>query len=148
MRWLSLTGGMFLVGVAFFAATRVADTREGLVYEVITLLAALVGVGLILYGLLARASRLRTATRPQTAARKAQAPRVHSANELVIGSGGLVLAALLVGGLAATAGMLWAVLGLVVLLPMVAGCCFLCYGFARGPNREWKIDLQRLTGHR
>jgi hypothetical protein len=28
---------------------------------------------------------------------------------------------------------------------MVSGCAYLCFRFVRAPEREWRIDLQRLT---
>src|SRR5258707_14326041 len=57
MRWAALGAGVILVVVAFLAGSRVADTREGLIYEVVTLLAGLAGVSLLLYGLVAPVSR-------------------------------------------------------------------------------------------
>jgi hypothetical protein len=44
--------------------------------------------------------------------------------------------------------MLWALMGLALLLPMVIGCGYLCLRFLRAPQREWKIDLQKLTSRR
>ena len=58
MRWVSLGAGIALTVLAFAAATRVADTREGLIAEVITLLAGLAGISLLLYGLIGGAARL------------------------------------------------------------------------------------------
>ena len=72
-------------------------------------------------------------------------PQVRSANELLIGGIGLGIAAVLITGVALSAGMLWALLGLALLLPMVIGCAYLCLRFLRAPEREWKIDVQRLT---
>lgn len=138
---------MVLVAVAFAAATRVADTREGLIYEVVTLLAGLAGVSLLLYGLVATFSH----PRPAAAAPPVVTPvadRVHNAGELLVGAGGLVLAATLLAGIAATAGGLWALLGSILLLPMIAGCIYLCVTFARAPLRDWKIDLRKLTSNR
>jgi len=43
MRWPALGAGVILIAAAFFAAARVADTREGLIYEVVTLLGGLTG---------------------------------------------------------------------------------------------------------
>jgi len=136
-----------LVVVAFGAATRVADTREGLIYEVVTLLSGLAGVGLLLYGLVATFSH----PRPTVAAPSVVIPaieRVHNAGELLVGAAGLVLAATLLGGIAATAGGWWALLGSILLLPMIAGCIYLCFAFARGPLRDWKIDFQKLLSSR
>ena len=137
---------MALVAVAFAAATRVADTREGLIYEVVTLLAGLVGVGLLLYGLVATFSQSRPIVLAPPVG-KPVAPKVHNAGELLVGASGLVLAAILLGGIAATSGAWWALLGSILLLPMIAGCIYLCFTFARGP-RDWKIDLQRLWSSR
>ena len=61
MRWLSVIAGVALLALAIAAVTRVADTREGLVAEIVTLLGALAGVSLLIYGLTAR-------PRPQVAA--------------------------------------------------------------------------------
>ncbi len=147
MRWPALGAGVVLVAAAFAAATRVADTREGLIYEVVTLLAGLAGVSLLLYGLVATFSH----PRPTVAAPPVAGPvteRVHNAGELLVGAAGLVLAATLLAGIAATAGGWWALLGSVLLLPMVAGCIYLCFTFARGPLRDWKIDLQKLLSNR
>ena len=147
MRWLALATGATLVAVAFLAGSRVADTREGLVYEVIALLAGLAGVCLILYGWVAGTTRAKTGP-SRLRAIEPPAAQVRSANELLIGGGGLVIAVVLVIGIAISAGMLWAVLGLVLLLPMAIGCVYLCLRFLRAPRREWKIDIHRLTQHR
>lgn len=127
MRRLSLIAGIALVAIAFGAATRVADTREGLIAEVITLLAGLVGISMVLYGLVAGA---RPAPRP-AAPRLPEPARAPSAREFAIGASGLGLAALLVGGLGITAGLQWAAVGLVVLLPMIVGSAILCARFLR-----------------
>lgn len=147
MRWPALGGGVVLVAVAFAAATRVADTREGLIYEVVTLLAGLAGVSLLLYGLVATFSHPRP-TAPTAAAATPVTEKVHNAGELLVGAVGLVLAAILLAGIAATAGGWWALLGSILLLPMIAGCIYLCFTFARGPRRDWKIDLQKLMSNR
>lgn len=147
-RWLSLSAGAVLVVIAFAAGLRVSDTREGLIYEIVTLFAGLIGVSLLVYGLVASSfhgDRQRAPARPS---RAPMSSRVHTLNELVIGAIGLVVAALLVVGLAASGGALWAVLGFAILLPMVAGCGFLCYGFIRGPRRDWRLNLQKLSGPR
>jgi hypothetical protein len=127
MRWISMVAGAGLIALAFGAGTRVADTREGLIAEVITLMAGLVGVSLLLYGLLAGAAR--PAARPST---RMPAPiRAPSGKEFTIGAAGLVLAVLLIGGLAITAGWGLAALGSVMLLPMIGGSAFLCGRFLR-----------------
>ena len=143
MRWLSLTAGIALVVVAFAAGSRVADTRQGLIAEVIALLAGLVGISLVLYGLFANVrppAPGQTRAQARAAVRPAQVP---SARDLVIGVGGLALAAVLLSGLGVSGGLAWAGLGLVLLLPMVAGSAYLCIRFLRAPRRDWKIDLWR-----
>jgi hypothetical protein len=127
MRWLALVAGAGLIVLAFGAATHVADTREGLIAEVITLMAGLLGVSLLLYGLLAGAAR--PAPRPATSSPAPSRPP--SGKEFTIGAAGLGLAALLIGGLAITAGLEFAALGSVMLLPMIAGSAFLCGRFLR-----------------
>jgi hypothetical protein len=144
VRWLALAVGAVLVTVAFLAGGRVADTRAGLIYEVIALLAGLVGVSLVIYGWVAPAARPRAGS-PSTAARSSQHVEIRSANDLLIGGAGLLIATGLLAGIGFSAGILWAALGLVLLLPMVVGCVFLCLRFLRASKREWKIDLQRLN---
>lgn len=147
MRWAALGAGVFLIVAAFVAATRVADTREGLLYEVATLLAGLAGVSLLLYGLVATLSGSRPAE--QAPAPGVASPgRVHNAIELVVGISGVVVAAVLLGGIVITAGAFWALLGAILLLPMIAGSAYLCFTFARGPRREWHVDVQKLVSHR
>ena len=147
MRWPALGAGAILIVAAFFAATRVADTRQGLVFEVITLLAGLAGVSLLLYGLVTTLGRSRpVAQGPPVAAPVEE--KVHNAGELLVGAFGLVVAAILLGGIAATAGLVWALLGSILLLPMIAGSFYLCFTFARAQHRDWKIDLQKLVSHR
>ncbi len=123
--------GAALVGLAFFAATRVADTREGLVAEVVLLFSALAGIGLLVYGLAARAGPA-PATAPAGAgdARPtAIAPR--SNRDLATGVGGVVLTIALVTGLALSGGPLWAGLGFALLLPMLAGSVYLFVRYLR-----------------
>jgi hypothetical protein len=127
VRWISLIAGTALVAVAFGAAARVANTREGLIAEVITLFAGLVGVSLVLYGLVAGA---RPATRRVVPSSPAPV-RAPSAREFALGASGLAVAAILVGGLGITAGWQWAALGSVVLLPMIVGSVVLCGRFLR-----------------
>ncbi len=127
MRWVSLGTGIVLIGVAFAAATRVADTREGLIAEVITLLGGLAGISLLLYGLFAGARR----PVPAPIHRPTQPATMRPARELAIGGGGLLLAAVLLSGLAISGGWPWAALGLVLLLPMIAGSAYLCARFLR-----------------
>ena len=147
VRWLSLATGIALVVVAFAAATRVADTREGLISEVVTLLAGLVGVGLLLYGYFARVRLLQPGLKPPPANRSAAPAKVPSAGELVIGVGGLALAVVLLSGLAISGGLEWAGLGLILLLPMVGRSAYLCVRFLRAPRRDWTLDLWRPKPH-
>jgi hypothetical protein len=127
VRRLSLVAGAGLIAIAFGAATFVADTREGLIAEVVTLIAGLVGVSLLLYGLLAGA---RPAPRSSVSPPHPPA-RAPSSREFTIGAAGLGLALILIGGLAVSAGWQWAALGSVMLLPMIAGSAFLCGRFLR-----------------
>jgi hypothetical protein len=125
VRRLALVPGAVLIVIAFVAASRVADTRDGLIAEVVTLMAGLVGVSLLLYGLLAGA------TRPAPRLSTPAPARPPSSREFTIGVAGLGLAVLLLGGLAISAGWQWAALGSVMLLPMIAGSAFLCGRFLR-----------------
>ena len=147
MRWLALGTGAVLVVVAFMAGSRVADTREGLVFEVIALLAGLAGVILVMYGWVAATARAHAGP-PHARATLPAAPQVRSANELLIGGGGLLTVAFLVAGIALSSSVLWALLGLVLLMPMAIGCAFLCLRFLRAPQRDWRIDIDRLTHRR
>jgi hypothetical protein len=126
MRWVSLVAGIAFVVLAFAAATRVTDTRDGLVAEVVTLFSGLAGVSLVLYGLVARA---RPVSRPPVATESRPPTRPPSSRDLAIGAGGLALAVILLGGLVLSAGWQWAALGFVILLPMIAGSAFLCGRF-------------------
>lgn len=144
MRRLALATGAALVLVAFMAGSRVANTREGLVFEAVALLAGLAGVSLVLYGWVAAAVRAGPGT-PRSPLALQPRVQIRSANELLIGGGGLVVAAVLVSGIGFTAGALWALMGFLLLLPMIIGCAYLCLRFLRAPRREWKIDLRRLT---
>lgn len=127
VRTAFLVAGAALVVVAFASATRVADTREGLIAEVVTLLSSLAAVGLLIYGL--------TARRGQPAASPPQRPpaslRPRTRRDLLFGAGGVVLAVVLVVGLALSGGPLWAGLGLVLLLPMISGSVYLFVRFLR-----------------
>jgi hypothetical protein len=133
--------------VAFAAGARVADTREGLLFEVTALLAGLAGVLLILYGWVAATARARAGP-TKLAVTAPPAVNVRSANDLLIGGVGLAIGLVLLAGIAFSAGVLWAALGLVLLLPMMVGSAFLCLRFLHAPERVWKIDLQRLTHRR
>ena len=127
MRRFAIVAGAALVVVAFAAATRVTDTREGLVAEVVTLLAGVAAVGLLIYGLAARPG---PRAREQTVrARRPARPR--TTRDLVLGAGGVALSGVLVVGLAISGGPLSAAFGLVLLVPMIAGCVYLCVRFLR-----------------
>ena len=126
MRWVSLVAGVAFVVLAFAAATRVTDTRDGLIAEVVTLFSGLAGVSLVLYGLFARA---RPSPSPPMATASRPPARPPSARDLAIGAGGLALAVILLGGLLLSAGWQWAALGFVILLPMIAGSALLCGRF-------------------
>jgi hypothetical protein len=147
LRWLALAAGGVLVVIALMAGARVADTREGLLFEVTALLAGLGGVLLILYGWVAATARAHAGP-SRLAVTAPHAVQVRSANDLLIGGVGLVIGLILLAGIALSAGVLWAALGLVLLLPMMVGSAFLCVRFLRAPERVWKIDLQRLTHRR
>ena len=127
MRRFALVAGVALVIVAFAAAARVADTREGLIAEVVTLLAGLAGVGALIYGL---AARQRTPASRQVG-RPARPVPPRTTRDLLLGAGGVALSAVLVIGLAITGGPLPAVFGLALLLPMIAGSVYLCVRFLR-----------------
>jgi hypothetical protein len=147
MRWPALGLGVILIAGAFLTGARVADTREGLVYEVVTLLAGLAGVSLLLYGLVATLGHPEARV-PQRHTAAQPGDKVHNAGELVLGVFGLLVAAILIVGIGVSAGLLWALVGSVLLLPMIAGCAYLCFSFARGPRREWRIDVRQLLSRR
>ena len=127
MRKAALIAGSALVVIAFASATYVADTREGLVAEVVLLLSTLGGVGLLVYGLAAR--------RPASAATRdeprSSQPRPRTRSDLVYGAAGVLVAAVLVTGLALSGGPMLAGFGLALLLPMIAGCVYLCVRYLR-----------------
>ena len=135
MRWLSLVAGVALIVIAVAAVTRVEDTRDGLVAEVVTLLSAAAGVSLLIYGLAAR-NRLPVAS-PAPPRRAGGAPVVRSRRDILLGAGGVALSVILLTGLAMTGGFLWMVLGLALLLPMLAGSVYLCVRYLRaGPATD------------
>jgi len=118
-----------LIALAFAAATRVTDTREGLVAEVITLLGGMAGVGLLIYAFTARRRRGRPQHDPTPKSSVTGGRR--SLRDLALGAGGIVLVGVLLTGLAFSGGPLWASLGLALLLPMLAGSIYLCVRFLR-----------------
>src|SRR2546429_7176540 len=121
---VSLVAGAALVVLAFGAATRVSDTREGLIAEVVTLLGGLAGVGMLIYGLTVRrrASRGPTPSVPRRSAapgeRGGESTQPRSRRDILFGAGGIGLALILLSGLALSGGGLWLALGLALLLPM------------------------------
>jgi hypothetical protein len=128
LRRLSLIAGIALIVLAFGAGTRVADTREGLIAEVITLLAAVAGITLVLYGMFAGA---RPGPPRAPVMRPSEQARLPSRRDFAAGSAGLLVAAVLIGGLVVTAGLQWAAWGSVLLLPMIAGSFYLCGRYLR-----------------
>ena len=129
MRWIALAAGLALVVLAFGAAGRVTDSREGLVAEIVTLLAGLAGIGLLTYWFASR--RRGAAPSPSPARPPRSSPARRSSRDLVLGAGGIVLALGLLSGLAVSGGLLWAGFGLALLLPMLAGSVYLCLRFLR-----------------
>jgi len=129
MRWVAFAAGVALTVLAFGSATRVADTREGLVFEIITLLGGLAGIGLLTY---AFATRRRPST-PQAPAPAppSQVSQTRSRRDLLLGAGGIILGLILLTGLAISGGALWAGFGLALMLPMLAGSVYLCVRYVR-----------------
>jgi hypothetical protein len=127
VRRLYILAGVVLIAFAFAAATRVANTREGLIAEVITLLGGLAGMTLVFFGLFSGA---RLATRSTAPLQRAPA-RPPSTRDFALGAAGLVLAVLLISGWGISAGWQWAALSVVVLLPMIVGSAVLCIRFLR-----------------
>jgi hypothetical protein len=130
LRWLALVAGVALVIVAFVAASRVEDTRQGLVAEVVTLLGGVASIGLLMYAWMAR-PRPGPPSGPPSAAGGGVGARPRSTRDLLLGLGGVALAAVLLAGLALSGGLLWAAFGFALLLPMLAGCVYLCVRFLR-----------------
>lgn len=143
-RWIAVVAGLALVAVAFIAASHVADTREGLIAEVVTLFAGLAGVLLLIYGLVPKRAAGPSDAKPVSSPLRRSGPR--SANDLLVGSAGLLVAAVLLTGLVISGGWQWAFIGALLLLPMIAGCVYLCAAFAAAPERDWTISLRRLLG--
>ncbi|MFI5284335.1 MAG: hypothetical protein ACHQ0J_14560 [Candidatus Dormibacterales bacterium] len=141
MRWLSISVGVVLIAVAFAAATRVADTREGLIAEVVTLFAALVGISFVLFGMFAGVRlRPRSAQSPPA---KGPAGGARSVRDLLLGGAGVAVTLVLLAGLTASAGIQWAGLGSLMLLPLIAGSLYLCIRFLRAPVRDWRVSTQK-----
>jgi hypothetical protein len=130
VRWPALVLGVILLAVAVAAFTRVADTRAGLVAEVVTLLAGMAGLSLVIYGLAVR-KRTATARSSTSSAGTALGPRSRSRNDLLLGAGGIALAIVLLSGLILSAGIWWGLFGLLLLLPMIAGSIYLFVRYLR-----------------
>jgi len=130
LRWFALVAGVALVALAAGGVTRVADTREGLIAEIVTLLAALVGISLLIYGLTAR-RRPSSPSKPPQALPGPSPPRPRTRRDLLLGAAGVVLAVILLVGLAISGGPVWAGFGLALMLPMIAGSVYLCLRFLR-----------------
>jgi len=135
VRWLALVAGVALIVIAVAAVTRVEDTREGLIAEIVTLLAGAAGVSLLIYGLAARRSVPKApASSPP---RPTATPVGRSRRDILLGAGGVALSVILLTGLAMTGGLLWAALGLALLLPMLSGSIYLCVRYVRaGPATD------------
>lgn len=131
MRWMALVTGAALIVLAFAAATRVADTREGLIAEVITLLAGVTGLSLVTYSFFAR--KRHDVAGSAAAARPDLLSSRGSPRDLVAGIAGVALSVVLLAGLGFSGGVLWAGLGFLLLLPMLAGSVLLCWRALR-PN--------------
>lgn len=125
-RWLSLVAGVALLILAFIAYTRIADTREGLIAEAILLLAGGTGLTLAIYGLSARDRRSSAGT-SDTRQASEPATRTRPPRDLALGAAGILLSVVLLTGLAVSGGFLWAGLGFLLLLPMLAGSVYLCW---------------------
>ena len=129
MRWLALVAGAGLLVLAFAAAGRVTDTREGLIAEIVTLLGGGSGFVLLIYAFAARKRSASPSSVPHTT--RQPGPYTRSGRDLLLGAGGIALAFLLVGGLAVSGGPLWAGFGLAILLPMLGGSVYLCVRYLR-----------------
>jgi hypothetical protein len=129
VRWLALVAGTALLVLAFAAAGRVTDTREGLVAEVVTLLGGGTGFVLLIYSFAAR----KRAAPPPSPAKTAPARTEYrrTTRDVLLGGGGIAVALLLVAGLAISGGPMWAGFGLALLLPMLAGSVYLCVRYLR-----------------
>ncbi len=140
-RVASLVAGLALIGVAAIAFTRVENSRAGLIAEGIGYLGAVAGLVLLFYGIYARSSSP-TSERAESPQSVSQESKARSANDLVLGTAGIVLGLVLLSGLAISGGTLWATLGLILLLPMFAGSLYLSLRFLRAPSRDWRVKLR------
>lgn len=124
IRWVALAAGIALVVLAVAAFPRIADTREGLIAEVTTLLAGGAGLLLLTYAFAARKRASQPAPR---AAAPHGLPREARPRDLPLGIAGIGLSIVLFTGLAISGGPLWATFGFLLLLPMLAGSVYLCW---------------------
>ena len=129
MRWIALVAAAALLVLAFAAAGRVTDTREGLVAEIVTLLGGATGFVLLIYAFAARKRPIPQAS--TTGAPTPPAAYARSRRDLLLGASGIALWVLLLGGLAFSGGPLWAGFGFAMLLPMLAGSIYLCVRYVR-----------------
>ena len=120
---------MALVVLAFAAATHVEDTRDGLIAEIVLMFSALSGVCLLVYGLAARKGL--PAAPVVARAATSEGPRPRSKNDVLLGGGGIGVAVILLAGLTFSGDAFLAALGLILLLPMIAGSVYLCLRFLR-----------------
>ncbi len=126
MRGIAVFAGLALLVLGIAAASQVSDSRAGQIAEVIALLAGLVGIGLLGF-----AFGFRRTTGTQALARQPAPARPRSNRDLLLGAGGVLLAILLLTGLAISGGVLWAGFGLALMLPMIGGSVYLCVRFLR-----------------
>lgn len=125
MQRTAIVASAALIVLAFAAATRVADTREGLIAEVITLLAGAAGLTL---GTYAYAARKRPAPPEHRDANRPIRTGPNSPpRDLALGAVGIGLSIVLLAGLGISGGFLWAGLGFLLLLPMLSGSVYLCW---------------------
>jgi hypothetical protein len=129
VRRLALVAGAALLVLAFAAAGRVTDTREGLVAEVVTLIGGATGFLLLIYAFAARKRAAPSTSSGNTAAPRAEHRR--TTRDVLLGGGGIVVALLLVTGLGISGGPMWAGFGLALLLPMLARSVYLCVRYLR-----------------
>ena len=142
---MSVIAGLALIAVAAIAAVRVENSREGLIAEAITLLGGMAGLVLLFYGIYSR-PRPSTSVLSASSRTIATEPKVRSANDLMLGTAGILITSGLLSGLWFSGGLLWAGFGFLLLLPMVAGSFYLCLRFLRAPTRDWRVDLRSFRG--
>ena len=132
MRWIALVAAAVLLVLAFAAAGRVTDSREGLVAEIVTLLAGAAGFVLLIYAFAARKRSAPLSPSASSASKGVtRTAYARSSRDLVLGGSGIALAVILVGGLAFSGGPLWAGFGVAILLPMLGGSIYLCVRYLR-----------------